>query len=285
MTDNQPETMPVRPVERQIILDDIHVRQDGDGRTVEAYAAVFGHRSEIRDQDGHYMEELDPASFNRTIQHKGPAGFGVLFNHGRTVDGTPNPYATMPIGVPLEVRADERGVFTATRYLDNPLAEDVLGAIKAGALKAQSFSGRFLRSIRSYPGGSSRAKSTPLITRMEVDMREYGPAVFAAYDGAAILGTRSTGLLEPSPLAVLFTRGLMALPREEALAWLQQFETGTTPLLGDTEPATGGTPEGTATEADVESPDPDTEPDPEHSARMAELRERYERLRGRMRVE
>jgi phage head maturation protease len=80
----------------------------------------------------------------------------VLFNHGRTVDGAPNPAATLPIGVPLEVRADERGVFTATRYLDNPLADHVLDAIKAGAIRAQSFSGRFTKSVRSYPGGRGR---------------------------------------------------------------------------------------------------------------------------------
>ncbi len=36
----------------------------------------------------------------------------------------------VPIGVPVEVRADERGVFTATRYLNNPLADHVLDAIK-----------------------------------------------------------------------------------------------------------------------------------------------------------
>jgi HK97 family phage prohead protease len=157
---------------------------------VEAYAAAFDVRSEIMDQDGHYFETLGRTSFDRTIQHKGPTGFGVLFNHGLTVDGAPNPAATLPIGVPLEVRADERGVFTATRYLDNPMADHVLDAIKAGAIRAQSFSGRFTKSVRSYPGGRGRGV-LPLITRNEVDMREYGPAVFAAYKEAAILGTRA----------------------------------------------------------------------------------------------
>jgi phage head maturation protease len=114
-----------RPVSRAYALDDLHVRSDGSGRVVEAYAATFQHRAEIMDQDGHYHEELAPTSFTTTIATRG-LNFGVLFNHGRTIDGEPNPSATMPIGVPLEVKADERGVFTATRYLDNPLADQAL---------------------------------------------------------------------------------------------------------------------------------------------------------------
>ena len=208
----------VRSVERAVALDDLHIRSDGSGRVVEAYAAAFKKRTEIYDQDGHYREEIDPKAFNRTLAHKG-TNFGVLFNHARTVDGEPNPLATMPVGVPLEVRADENGVFTATRYLDNPLADNVLDAIKHGAIRAQSFSGRFMRSARTFPDGRS-SKSLPLITRHEIDMREYGPAVFAAYPDAVILGTRS---------ATLAIRAFLALPEEERLEWAQQFEITTTP--------------------------------------------------------
>lgn len=212
------ETLRLRAAERTVMLDDLTIRSDGSGRVVEAYAAVFRNKTEIHDQDGHYREDIDPTAFNRTIAHKG-TNFGVLFNHARTVDGEPNPLATMPIGVPLEVKADETGVFTATRYLDNPLANDVLDAIKNGALKAQSFSGRFMRSIRSFPDGKGRG-TLPTITRHEIDMREYGPAVFAAYTDAVILGTRT---------AQLAIRAFLALPEEDRIEWAQQFETSTTP--------------------------------------------------------
>jgi HK97 family phage prohead protease len=225
----KPETTPVRMCERTYVVDDLTVRSDGSGRVVEAYAAIFGVRSEINDQDGHYFEENAPTSFTKTIKDKGPKGFGVLFNHGRTVDGTPNPMGTMPIGVPEEVSIDERGVFTATRYLDNPLADHVLDAIKQGALTAQSYSGRFIKSTRTRS-----SQSLPVIIRQEIDMREYGPAVFAAYTGATILGTRAENLL----------LALRAMTPEERLLWAQQYEG--LPTLGEPDETTLSTPHGAA---------------------------------------
>jgi HK97 family phage prohead protease len=209
------------------------IRSDGSGRVVEAYAAVFAQRAEIHDQDGHYWEENDPSSFNKTIADKGTR-FGVLFNHARTIDGQPNPAASMPIGVPLEVKTDATGVWTATRYLDNPLADHTLDAIKQGALRAQSYSGRLMRSARAgrAPAGN---RSIPVIRRQEIDMREYGPAVFASYTGAAILGTR---------MAVLLTE-LGAMTEEERLLWRQQFEGLTTPPdQAEPEDLTNVTPDG-----------------------------------------
>lgn len=236
MTD---ESVQTRSCERMFSLEDLHVRSEGSGREVEAYAAVWRDQSgkpittEVIDQDGHYREALTPTAFDRTIQMRG-VNFGVLFNHGRTIDGSPNPMGTMPIGVALEVRADERGVFTRTRYLDNPLADHVLDAIKQGAIRAQSFSGLFRKSVRSFPDGRG-AGSLPLITRHQVEMREYGPAVFAAYPDAAILGTR----------AETFVRSLLATPPDQRLDWLQQFEGFTTPDE-DSVTLDSGTPDGPA---------------------------------------
>lgn len=260
---NKDDLTPMRDVQRTYVLDDLHIRSDGDGRIVEAYAAVFNQRTEVVDQDGHYHEEINPKSFTRTLAHKG-LNFGVLFNHGRTVDGTPNPEATMPIGVPVEIKADETGLFTATRYLNNPLADWVLDAIKHGALKSQSFSGRFHRSVRTYPDGRARS-ALPVITRHEVALREYGPAVFAAYDGAAILGTRA---------AETFVRSLLATPPEQRVQFLTQFE-GLGTLLDS--PKTDGTPPtghaGTAEDA------PGT---PAHSAQSDQMRLKITAYRDRV---
>jgi hypothetical protein len=47
---------------RAVALDDIRIRSGGTGRTVEAYAAIFGEPAEIMDADGHYYEVNHPTS-------------------------------------------------------------------------------------------------------------------------------------------------------------------------------------------------------------------------------
>lgn len=250
----------VRSVQRAYNLEDIHVRSDGSGRIVEAYAAVFGVKTEIMDQDGHYMEDLGSGAFTRTL-NKGPFRNPVMFNHARQIDGEPNPLATMPIGVPLEVKVDEKGLFTATRYLDNPLADQTLDAIKQGALRAQSFSGKFRKSMRSWPDGRGRS-ALAHITRTEIELREYGPAVFAAYEGAAILGTRQL---------TTFVRSLLAMPEEDALVWLRQFEGMDSPK--DTSTLIVDSPDDSG---NVEKTDDTGKP---LSDRSRQIRERIERFR------
>jgi len=114
---------------RNYPLEDITIRSGGDGRTVEAYAAVFNVDTEIHDHQGQYLERISPQAFNRTIAHRGTS-FGVFYNHGLTLQGTPSERASLPIGTPEEVRADSRGLYTVTRYNNTPLADEVLEAIR-----------------------------------------------------------------------------------------------------------------------------------------------------------
>lgn len=185
---------------RSYPLLDIELRSDGDGRTVEAYAAVFDEPVEIHDGAGHYLERIAPTAFDRTIFQRGTK-FGVFFNHGTTIYGTPSERYSMPIGTPLEVRADARGLYTRTRYNATPVADEVLESIRTGAITGQSFSGRFLRSDKPTPkfGFKPNADGSLVeVTRTEIAMREYGPTPFPAYEAAAIVGVRS---LDPDAIA------------------------------------------------------------------------------------
>jgi hypothetical protein len=100
---------------RAVALDDIRIRSGGTGRTVEAYAAIFGEPAEIVDADGHYYEINHPTAFARTIAHR-QGGFPVVYNHGMTIAGTPSDRGSVPIGVSKEVRVDTRGVLTVSEY-------------------------------------------------------------------------------------------------------------------------------------------------------------------------
>lgn len=181
---------------RAFPLDNIQIRAGGDGRTVEAYAAVFDTPTEIHDQQGHYREQLGRTSFNKTIADQG-LRFGVYYNHALTVRGTPSDLGSVPLGSPVEApRVDGRGVITVSRYNRSALADSVLEAIRAGDITGQSFSGRFITSTPPVPRGGYRAAgdgSLPLVTRQQIAMREYGPTPMPAYDVPMVLGVRHRG--------------------------------------------------------------------------------------------
>lgn len=182
---------------RSFPLDDLAIRSGGDGRTVEAYAAVFDTPSEIRDQDGHYSETISRAAFNKTIADRG-LRFGVFYNHAMTLHGTPNERASVPLGSPLEVKADGTGVLTVTRYNKTPLADEVLEAIRNGDIRGQSFTGRMIRSTpeatRSRPFRAASDGSLTTVRRDEIALIEYGPTPFPAYEAASITGVRAVQL-------------------------------------------------------------------------------------------
>jgi HK97 family phage prohead protease len=193
-------------------LEDIRIIRSadgGDGRTVEAYAAVFDDPAEIHDHEGHYVETIDRAAFNKVIADASrarggfPGSVKVLYNHGMTIQGTPSERFSMPIGVPVDIRAESRGVLTRTRYNETPLAEEILENIRAGSITSQSFTGRIVRSDPSLRRGDryrpASDGSLRTVCRMELGLREYGPVLWPAYSGAEILGVRMStpGTWEP----------------------------------------------------------------------------------------
>ncbi|MFD5251326.1 HK97 family phage prohead protease [Streptomyces bobili] len=249
---------------RAFPLEDIHVRAGGDGRTVEAYAAVFDTPTVIRDQDGNYTEVIDRRAFERTLNQLAPAGsrstwrVGVLYNHGRTLFGTPSERGAMPIGAPVEIKADSRGLLTVTRYNKTELADEVLENIREGSITAQSFSGGFLRSDPGRPprGGWRPDASGKLRTvrRQEIALREYGPTPFPAYVDAAVIGVRAEQVM---PL-------LSELSPDEREKLADMLRTGT-PL----DPPAQGTPAAPPAAGDPDpGPAAEDPPSPGHSARQ-----------------
>jgi len=244
---------------RSFALDDIMIRSGGDGRTVEAYCAVFDTPAEITDRFGHYEEEIGRSSFTKTINDRGTR-FGVFFNHGRTLFGTPSERGTMPIGSPIEPpRADGRGLLTVTRYNKTPQADDVLEAIRNGDITGQSFTGRIIRSSLPTPRGGFRpgaGGSLQRVVRQEIALIEYGPTPVPAYDTPMMVGVRSQ-------LEHLFGADLGAdLAAEDLLRMIAAASTRTGP---DVAP---GTPEAGAA----------TEEPRQHSGRTASLRWRARQL-------
>lgn len=181
------------PFARSWALDDIEILRagdGGDGRTVTAYAAVFDVPSEIKDQHGHYMEVISRSAFTRTLSH-GIDRVGVFYNHAMTMHGTPaEGVGSVPIGSPVSITADNRGLRTVTRFNRSELADSVLEAIRHGDIKGYSFRGQIFRSTPTRVP-KSRSGALPTITRTELGLVEYGPTPRPAYADASVLAVRS----------------------------------------------------------------------------------------------
>lgn len=193
MTQNEPLFY-----DRSWRLEDIEIlsrAKGGDGRTVTAYAAVFDLPTEVHDQFGDYVETIDRTSFNRTLANNGANRAMVLYNHGLTVYGTADALSSVPIGKPVEVRADSRGLLTVSRYNKSQLADAVLESIGNGDITSQSFRGRIFKSDPMRVPKVKPGQPLPNVRRMELGLTDYGPTPQPVYKEAAITAVRSASEL------------------------------------------------------------------------------------------
>lgn len=172
-------------IERSFELADFDIKRARNGRTVTAYAAVFGQDAEISDMHGHYIERINAKAFNRTLSH-GIGRVSVFYNHGYDLSGKPNGLLAVPFATPQEIRPDGRGLLTVSRYNDGELADAVLAAWEGGQITGQSFRGTVFQSAKS--GNTGRL---PVVERTELGLKEYGPTHSPAYEGAGLVAIRS----------------------------------------------------------------------------------------------
>lgn len=185
-------------IRRDCDLIDIEINRSGDGRTVTAYAATFATPyGPLNDGmggpgvHGPYDEVINAKAFNRAIS-RGGRDVQVVYNHAMTAWGTPSERYSMPLGTPVEIRAEPKGLLTVTRYAKTPLADEVLALIDEGAIRAQSFRGAILRSAKPVQGANGRT----VVERMDLGLKEYGPTLFPANSDAKVLAVRSSLLAE-----------------------------------------------------------------------------------------
>lgn len=229
-------------INRAFPLLDIE-RGGGDGRTVTAYAATFGDPYEVRDHQGHYYEQIHPAAFNRAIG-RGIGGVSVFYNHGRTINGESTAELSVPIGTPLEIRADGRGLLTVTRYNKSPFADQLLEAIDNLSLRSQSFRGPIFED-----GPRARHESgLPLVTRTQLGLIEYGPTPMPANANAEMVSVRST-----TELLTVDPSELTEEERAELLAALND-------LTPPPAPVEDGTADGSGDNQAPPTPDPALDP-------------------------
>lgn len=196
-------------ISRTAPLLDYEIDRSGDGRTVVAYAAAFGNEYEVRDHEGHYDETINPAAFNKVLARSGSLNnVQVHFNHGLTLWGTPSDRYSMPLGTPVEIKPDGRGLLTRTRYAKTDLGDEVLELWASGAIRAQSFRGAVYQSRKVTDNGRN---GRPVIERLQLGLKEYGPTPSPANADAGLVAIRSQLLAQVGEMTPDERRELAAL--------------------------------------------------------------------------
>jgi HK97 family phage prohead protease len=190
---------------RNVPFEVTRATEDGDGLTLEGYAAVFDSPTEINSWEGRFIERIKPGAFTKTLSERMPV---LMFNHGQ------HPLiGDMPIGVIQSAREDSRGLFIKARLASNWLIEPVREAISQRAVNGMSF--RF-----SVPTGKDvwrRSKGElPERDVTELKCPELGPVVFPAYADTEV-GVRSLEL----PDADKITKALAKVktPKRDLNGW------------------------------------------------------------------
>jgi len=151
--------------------------ENGDGHTLEGYAAVFDTPTRIDSWEGQFDEVVARGAFNRTLNARRPV---LQFDHGQDART-----GSVPIGAFEELREDNRGLYVRARLFDNPVVEPIRQAIAGGAIDGMSF--RFRVNDDRW---DRRTGDVDLRTIREVELYELGPVVFPAYESTTV-GVRS----------------------------------------------------------------------------------------------
>lgn len=230
---------------RSVALPDspLEVARTGEGRTLVGYVAVFDSPTRINDVHGTYDETNARGAFNKSMADRGTR-FLVTYNHGKTLYGTPAAEFSIPLGVPQVVRADERGVYTETLIDKTPLGDAILEGARSGSIPGMSYTGGLIKSTPEKPRGGygpdRKTGAVPLVTRMEIAMREFGPTPTPYFDAAQIIGVRSL---------VASIEGLTSAERSELIALLRDAHDLST-TRSDDEPVDPSTPDAGAAAPD-----------------------------------
>ncbi|WP_031039888.1 HK97 family phage prohead protease [Streptomyces sp. NRRL F-5650] len=165
--------------------------EEGDGRTLTGYAALFGVDTEINSWEGNFTEKIRKGAFRKTIREQTPV---LQFDHGR------HPLiGSIPIGAIGDLREDDQGLYVEARITDNWLMQPIRDAIAEESINGMSFrfevvreewrdvNGKVVKPEEVYELLWMPGDRGPLQRELiELKCRELGPVVFPAYAGTSV---------------------------------------------------------------------------------------------------
>ena len=140
------------------------MKMDGaevEGRTIIGYASTFGNRDLVGDI-------VVAGAFKKTLSERKPK---VFYNH------------MYPIGSPVEIREDSKGLYTESKMSRTPRADEILELVKDGVINEMSIAYEVLQYEDDSEKGVRYLK--------ELKLFEYGPVDFPANENAVIEGVKT----------------------------------------------------------------------------------------------
>lgn len=158
-----------------------------DGRTLFGHFAVFDRWTEIDSwYEGRFVERVGDKAFDRTFRERGDK-IRVLYDHGNDPS-----IGNKPLGAPDVLRVDRGvGAYYESEMFDADYVNQLIPALRAGQLGA-SFRFRVTGEEWVEPKRSAdyNPDKLPERTITDVELYEFGPVTFPAYDEATA-GVRS----------------------------------------------------------------------------------------------
>jgi HK97 family phage prohead protease len=157
------------------------------GRTLHGHFAVFDRWTEIDSwYEGRFMERVGEKAFTRTFKERGDK-IRVLYDHGHDPS-----IGNKPLGAPDVLRVDKGvGPYYESELFEASYVDDLIPALRAGQLGA-SFRFRVTGEQWVEPKRETEHNPNKLPERTitDVDLYEFGPVTFPAYEDATA-GVRS----------------------------------------------------------------------------------------------
>lgn len=158
-----------------------------EGRTLFGHFAVFERWTKIDSwYEGRFIERIGDKAFTRTFKERGDK-IRVLYDHGSDPS-----IGNKPLGAPDVLRVDKGvGAYYESELFDSSYVNDLLPALRAKQLGA-SFRFRVIGESWVEPKKASdhNPEMLPERTITDVDLYEFGPVTFPAYEDATA-GVRS----------------------------------------------------------------------------------------------
>lgn len=149
---------------------DLHIRADGEGRTISGIVVPFDTVARVSDGGPAYDERFAFGSFGKTIKERGDR-VKLLLQHDHRE----------PIGRAVLLREDTAGLYGEFRVSAVPAGDQAIELVRDGVL--DSFSVGFAAIKHTRDGD--------VTVRTEVALREASLVTFPAYDTARVLALRA----------------------------------------------------------------------------------------------